>query len=237
VIRLGITGTDTAVGKTLVACALARAFSRRGLHVTAMKPIETGVAPNDPMRDGARLVRAARDGRALSILAPITFPDPLAPLLAARRTGAAIDLAALDIGIRSAAGGTDVLLIEGAGGLLVPVAENASFETLFVRWSLELVVVAANRLGTINHVRLTCAAARRIGLPIRVVVLNRITSEHADASVADNAGLIAELEGVRVVELPWTPRPDDFDVLADLAEQSGLADLLAPAPAGATTLV
>ena len=78
-IRIGITGTDTGVGKTLVGCALAAELARRGLRVTAMKPIETGVATDDPRRDGARLARAAGDGRPLSLLAPLTLPDALAP--------------------------------------------------------------------------------------------------------------------------------------------------------------
>ena len=228
-IRLGITGTDTGVGKTLVGCGVAAALVRRGLRVTALKPIETGVAANDAMRDGARLARAAGDERPLALLAPLTLPDPVAPLVAARRAGVTIDLDALDHAIRSAEVDTDVLIVEGAGGLLVPITERVSFDALFARWSLELIVVAANRLGVINHVRLTCAAAPPAGCACR-----RAQSRHpgdADASVLDNAKVIAELENERVVELPWTPHPDDLDVVADLCERSGLADVAAPLPA------
>ncbi len=229
-IRLGITGTDTGVGKTLVGCGISAALARRGLRVTAMKPIETGVAAKDVTRDGARLARAAGDARPLALLAPLTLPDPVAPLVAARRARITIDLDALDHAVRSAEDGTDVLIVEGAGGLLVPITERVSFDTLFARWSLELIIVAANRLGVINHVRLTCAAARATGLAVRAVVLNRVTPGDADASVADNAKVLAELENVRVIELPWTPHPDDLDVVADLCDRSGLADVGVPLP-------
>jgi len=235
VIRIGITGTDTGVGKTLVGCGLAAALAHRGLRVTAMKPIETGVSADDRLRDGARLARAAGDTRPLSMLAPLTLPDPLSPLAAARRAGTTVDVEALDAALRSAERECDVLLVEGAGGLLVPITEHLSFDALFARWSLDLVIVAANRLGVINHVRLTCAAARRAGSPIRAVVLNQTTPGAADASVADNARLIAELEGVRVTELPWMRDPGDLDVVATLCERSGLADIVVPAAARVTT--
>jgi dethiobiotin synthetase len=235
VIRIGITGTDTGVGKTLVGCALAAELVRRGLRVTAMKPIETGVAADDPLRDGARLARAAGDTRPLSLLAPLTLPDALAPLAAARRIGTSVDIEALDAAVRLAESGCDVLLVEGAGGLLVPIAESLSFDALFARWALALVIVAANRLGVINHVRLTLAAAQRAALPIRAVVLNHPTPDATDPSIADNARLIAELEGVRVIELPWIPDPGDLDVLATACDRSGLADIVATAAARVIT--
>lgn len=81
-IRIGVTGTDTGVGKTVVSCALTAALVRRGHRVAAMKPIETGVLPDDPARDGARLARAAGDTQPLSVTAPITLPVPSAPLVA-----------------------------------------------------------------------------------------------------------------------------------------------------------
>jgi dethiobiotin synthetase len=228
-IRLGITGTDTGVGKTLVACALAAAFTRRGLRVAAIKPIETGVAADDPSRDGAQLARSAADARPLATIAPVTLPDPLAPLAAARLARSPIDVPALDRAVESASAGYEALLVEGAGGLLVPITERESFATLFARWSLGLVIVAPNRLGTINHVRLTCAAARAAGLPIHAVVLNNLAPHRPDLSGESNSDLIAELDAVRVVELPWASRCDDLDALAMLVETSGLVDVLARA--------
>jgi dethiobiotin synthetase len=227
VIRIGVTGTDTGVGKTVASCALTAALVRRGLRVCAMKPIETGVTPDDPSRDGARLARAAGDDRPLSIVAPITLPHPSAPVVAARRIGQRIDLESLDASVRDASRAHDVLLVEGAGGLLVPITERVSFDGLFARWALDLVVVAANRLGVINYVRLTLSAARVAGLRVRAVVLNQ-TAPTPDSSVVDNAHVIDELERVPIVELPWMPDPNDLDAIAAIAERSGLVELIAP---------
>ena len=229
--RIAVTGTDTGVGKTIASCAIAAALVRRGLRVSAMKPIETGVDPHDPARDGARLHRAAADDRPLSAVAPITFPHPSAPVVAARRAGQRVDLELLDARVRDAARGRDVLIVEGAGGLLVPITERVSFDGLFARWALDLVIVAANRLGVINHARLTIAAARAANLRVRAVVLNQLAPTPADTSVSDNARIIQEMERVPLVELPWMPDVNDLDALAAAAERSGLADLIVPAAA------
>ena len=193
-----------------------------------MKPIETGVTPDDRSRDGARLARAAANDQPLSVVAPITFPHPSAPLVAARRAGQRIDLESLDASVRDASRGHDALLVEGAGGLLVPITDRVSFDGLFARWALDLMVVAANRLGVINHVRLTLLAARTAGLRVRVVVLNQVTPTPGDSSVADNARVIEEMERVPIVELPWMPDPNDLEAIATVAERSGLAELIAP---------
>jgi len=227
-IRLGVTGTDTGIGKTVVACALAAALKRRGLTVAAMKPIESGVEFDDPHRDGARLARAAGETRSLSVTAPITFTDAVAPLVASRRERRPIDLERLDASVREAAHDHDVLIVEGAGGLLVPVTERVAYDALFARWALDPIVVAGNRLGVINHVRLTLAAARAAGLRPRLVVLNALFTTAPDSSIADNARIIAELERVPVCELPWMPRLDDLDRAAEVAEHSGLVELAAP---------
>lgn len=227
-IRLGITGTDTGVGKTFLGCGLTAALRRRRLRVAAMKPIETGVSADDPWRDGARLARASGGAFPLSVLAPIVLAQPLAPLLAAQRARAPIDLALLDNAVRATSHYADVLLIEGAGGLLVPVADYVSFATLFARWKVDLIVVGQNRLGVINHVRLTVSVARANGLKVRAVVLSHTTGESADPSVADNARLISELEGVPVFELPWTARSDDLDEVETAVVRSGVVELIAP---------
>jgi len=214
-IRLGVTGTDTGVGKTAVACAIASGLRRRGLRVAGMKPIETGVDANDPARDGARLARAAGSTLPLSMLAPLTYPDPLAPLAAARRVGTVVDLALLDHAMRTASHDADALVVEGAGGLLVPITERVSFDTLFNRWKLDAVVVAANRLGVINHTRLTLAALRAAGITISMVVLNSVAAQ-TDTSALENAKIIAELESVSVVELPWLPDAGDLERASEL---------------------
>lgn len=222
-IRIGVTGTDTGVGKTVVSCAIAAALARRPLDVSVLKPVETGVDFDDPDRDGARLMRAAGGSRPLSIAAPFVFRDPLAPTVAAAREGKHLTVEQLDRAVARAADGADVLIVEGAGGLLVPVVDRFAFDALFARWQLEVVLVAANRLGVINHTRLTLAAVRAAGLTARVVVLNQL-AEEADSSAASNAQVISDLEHVRVVALPWLVDPDDLESARAAVERSGLVE-------------
>lgn len=171
-IRYGITGTDTGVGKTAVACALIQALRARGLTVGAMKPVETGFETEPP--DARLLWDAAGRVDALDDVCPERFHEPLAPYLAARRAGRAISITGLDAARSRLESGRDALVVEGAGGLLVTIADGVAFDTLFRRWDLDCIVVAANRLGAINHTMLTVRAARAAGLHIRAVVLNTV---------------------------------------------------------------
>ncbi len=165
-IRLGVTGTDTGVGKTVIASALVALLRARGLRVAAMKPIETGVVPGAPS-DAARLRTAAGGEDPPGDVCPISYAEPLAPLVAATRAGRPVDLSVLDAAFARLAAGRDAIIVEGAGGLRVPLTQQVSFAELFARWRLGVVIVAANRLGAINHVLLTVDAARAAQLPDR----------------------------------------------------------------------
>jgi dethiobiotin synthetase len=174
-IRFGITGTDTGVGKTVVACALIAALRDRGLSVAAMKPVETGV-DGEPA-DARLLCDAAGSGDTLDDVCPERFAEPLAPWVAARRAGRIIALAKLEAARTRLESGRDALVVEGAGGLLVPIADGIAYDMLFRRWRLECIVVAANRLGAVNHTLLTVRAALSAGLRVRAVVLNTVSAE------------------------------------------------------------
>jgi dethiobiotin synthetase len=211
---------------------------RRGLDVVAMKPIETGVAFGDPSRDGVRLAKAAGHEHLLGTTAPIVLRDPVAPLVAARRTNTLLNLDVLNGAVRVASVGRDALIVEGAGGLLVPVTDEETYATLFRGWSLGVIVVAANKLGVINHVRLTCAACRTMELAVHAIVLNQAAPVDAsDASTADNASVIAELEDIPVVTLPWLKDPHDVDHAAAAIASAGLLDLLMTTAEHSTTIV
>lgn len=233
-IRLGITGTDTGIGKTVVTAALAALLARGGRRVAAMKPIETGL-DLDTRRDERGqpadhelLAEAAGAGDALAAVCPLLLPDPLAPLVAARLAGVTIDLRQLDHAMTALAEGRDALLVEGAGGLRVPITEGVAFDALFARWRLDVVVVAGNRLGCLNHTLLTVEAAQRAGLVVRGVVLNEVSPPDSDdLARATNAAVLRELlPGVPVVPFPFQPAPRDVAALAEAAAQAGLASLL-----------
>ncbi|HLI15882.1 MAG TPA: dethiobiotin synthase [Acidimicrobiales bacterium] len=222
---LFVTGTDTEVGKTFVASALVRALLRRGVDVGVAKPFQSGALATDPAGDAAALARAAGVADPLEAIAPNAFRAPLAPLVAARLEGREADLDATLGALEALAARHDALVVEGAGGLLVPVAPGATIADLAAACGLPLVVVARAGLGTVNHVALTCALAAARGLRVAGVVLNGA----ADASSAGNPGLIEELAAVRVLgHLPPLVGPASPDALADHLERHvDLAPLLA----------
>jgi dethiobiotin synthetase len=185
-----VTGTDTGVGKTYVACGLARGLAARGQRVAVMKPVETGAG--DGPADALALRAAARDAASLDEICPYRLRAPLAPAVAAFLEGVAIDPDALVALARRRGAAADLLLVEGAGGLLVPLARRVTWLELAARLAAEVVIVAANRLGTINHTALTARVAAAAGLRVRGFVLSQAVPE-PDASAATNAAAIEAL--------------------------------------------
>jgi dethiobiotin synthetase len=197
--RLLITGTDIAVGKTWVGCALARALRDAGKSVVAIKPVETGCsAQPSKSEDGVRLARAT--GQSQPAHAIIRLPDSVAPVLASERAGAEIDFDALVLKIERFAEGTDYALIEGAGGLLTPVTWEWNMADLARSIAAAALVVGADRRGTINHTLLTLSALELAGIPCAGVVL---TTTEKDRAAGPDAAAIARLSGIeRIVSLP-----------------------------------
>jgi dethiobiotin synthetase len=233
-IRIAITGTDTGVGKTVVAAALLNLLRNRGLKVAGMKPVETGVSPGDPHSDAAMLAAAAGSGDPLERVCPIVLPDPLAPWLAARRAERTLELEALDRALEELGAGRDLVVIEGAGGLLVPLTRTVGFDTLFRRWRAGLIIVALDRLGVLNHTLLTVAAARSAGLHLHGIVLNSPAPEQADLSTGTNAAALRELiDDLPVLAFPRLENPLDGHARIEAARSAGL-DRLVTAAAAAT---
>jgi dethiobiotin synthetase len=199
-----ITGTDTGVGKTHVACGLARALAARGGAVGVFKPVETGVAEGAELGpDGAALRAAAGSGDAPDAVCPYRFPLPASPLAAARAAGAEVSLERIRAGFADLAGRHRWMIVEGAGGWAVPYAPGVDTAQVAAACGLPVVVVARRALGTVNHARLTVDAVRRAGLSVAGIVLNGPAPE-ADPSAAANGALIAELTGVPVHDgPPW----------------------------------
>jgi dethiobiotin synthetase len=232
---LGITGTDTAVGKTIVACALAARARQLGIRVAAMKPVESGIGSR-MRRDGSRVLTDAerlRDAAGadvpMELVRPYALDEPLAPLVAAQRAGVTIDIGRLDAARDEIARNHELVIVEGAGGLLVPVTFTTSFAQLFARWQCELVIVAGNRLGVLNHVLLTMRAAHQEGLKVRAVVMTSLTDSDAGLAEATNFDALRTLlPGQPLYRFPWIDRIDDPEALAAAVEGSGLDSLLLP---------
>lgn len=217
---LFVTGTDTGVGKTTVSVALLRHARRAGLRPIPFKPAETGCAP-DPS-DAHLLWGAARPPVAKAETCLYAFPLPAAPSQAAAAAGVQIDVDQIVRQAARLAGRGDFLLVEGAGGLLVPYAEGVTAADLARELGLPLLVVARTALGTVNHTALTLREAARTGLTVAATILNR-TSAALDPHEGGNADLIASLTGSRPLgPFPWTPRgsAEDPDRLADLLQST-----------------
>ena len=226
-IRLGITGTDTGVGKTFISTVLLGLLRRRGLSVAAMKPVETGVKADDPASDAMRLLDAAGAGDPVERVRPILMAEPLAPWVATQRAGGAVDLNVLDEAFRQLSEGRDAVLVEGAGGLLVPITRDLAYDGLFVGWGLDLVVVAGNRLGALNHTLLTVRAAHDAGLRVRGVVLNSLGPESKGIAESTNLEALAELlSPVPVLPFPWIRKDRPLDYALEIAEENGFDTLI-----------
>ncbi|MEZ6058751.1 MAG: dethiobiotin synthase [Planctomycetaceae bacterium] len=173
-----VTGTDTDVGKTWVAALLLRQLVARGIRVAAYKPACSGAdfdAAGVPIwRDVDALAGAAKFTGDPHVICPQTFLAPLAPNLAAKLEGRRVNDALLVDAFHRTAEHADVAVVEGAGGLLSPLSDESTNADLAVRLNLPLIIVAANRLGVINHTLLTIEAARHRQLQILSVVLNDV---------------------------------------------------------------
>lgn len=192
---LFITGTDTGVGKTRVAAAIARRLAADGVKVGVYKPAASGCerVENQLLSDDAALLweAAGRPGD-LAHVCPQIFAAPLAPHLAAQAGGKHLDEGLLLTGIEYWLERSDVVLVEGSGGLLSPLGEQKYVADLAHAFGFPLVIVAPNRIGTINQTLQTLLAAQAYALDVAGIVLNDfLPPELADASVLSNQGELA----------------------------------------------
>jgi dethiobiotin synthetase len=193
-----ITGTDTGVGKTFFTCALAALLRADGYSVGVMKPAETGCEVKDGQLypdDAWCLKEASGCAEPIERICPYRLPEPLAPSIAAERAGVKIDIDHLldicrDIGARH-----DISLVEGAGGLMVPLVGDYTYADFAQVAKLPIIVVAANRLGAINHLLLTLEHASCKGLDVIGYVLNHVGAETSIA-VETNREVLAGMTGV-----------------------------------------
>ncbi len=183
-----VTGTDTGVGKTLVSCGLVWFLRDLGKKVAAMKPVETGCTEHRGAllaEDASRLSDACQYQGPIDDICPYRFRLPLSPEAAARAEGRKIDLNRILDAHAKLAAGADYVIVEGAGGLLVPLTEKMDTAGLIGRLKAKVILVAGSRIGCINHTLLTLEALDRRGLKTAAVILNRIGAPE-DPSLASN---------------------------------------------------
>lgn len=197
---LFVTGTDTGVGKTIVTAGIARLLADEGHAVGVMKPVETGHPSDDGWpADAGFLALAARTDDPRELVVPFTYSEPLAPLVAARREVRPVDLDAIDAAAAAIAARHDLVLVEGAGGISVPVTDDTDMAGLALRLGLPVLVVARPDLGTLNHTLLTVRYARARGLRVAGVVLCGGRGDAAEVAERTNPPMLEEMCGVPVL--------------------------------------
>ena len=198
---LFITGTDTDAGKTVVSCAIARGLRSAGIDVGVMKPAETGVPVEGPY-DARALIEAAGVSDSLELVCPQQFDLPAAPLASARAEGREVDLDAIDAAYQEIDRRHECVLVEGAGGLLVPITETLDMAGLADRLELPVLLVARASLGTINHTLLSVQACQQRGLELLGVVFSHTNGPTSDADLC-NLDILREMLGNYVLgEIP-----------------------------------
>lgn len=248
---LFVTGTDTGVGKTVVTCAIALALRRQnpGLRVGALKPLASGCRREREglVNEDAEALAHFSDGLLpLDVVNPLRFRLPLAPASAAQREGRPPDWGRLQHAVRQLAEHHEVLLVEGVGGLRVPLDPRDPALTvveLMQAVGLPTVIVARAGLGTLNHTVMTAEILRGAGLSVAGIVINGqptdVQAESEDPSLSDNARWMTAMTGLPVLATLPEAQPGGADVhrgelddaIAAAAEQVDWRALMAKPPA------
>lgn len=199
-----ITGTDTEIGKTIIASGIAGALKKRGTDVGVMKPFMSGAKREDPESDAAMLKELAGDGNDLQLINPYQFDEPVAPLIAAERNGAVITLEQLLSDWRAIEATHEFFVVEGAGGLMAPMGPSYHNGHIAREMGLPLVIVARMGLGTVNHILLTIEKAKAMGIKVLGIVMNDLNPFETSLAKQTNRALIERLTDVPVLGfMPW----------------------------------
>jgi len=216
-----ITGTDTGVGKTVIAAAIAALIKERGVDVGVYKPVETGSGT-----DALFLQKAAGVDEPLEEIRKYFFPIPVSPHLAARMNDTEIDIQKLMDGYESLAGRHQFVVVEGAGGLTAPLTDKFLFVELIAQLKLPLLIVSKPHLGTINHTLLTIKCAQAYGIHIKGFVVNYYAQIETGVAEKTNPEEIERISGIKCLGVvPYlgyiSPRIPDMEKL-----KKGVGDVL-----------
>jgi dethiobiotin synthetase len=211
-----ITGTDTDIGKTYCGCGLIRAARAAGFKCSGMKPFCTG-----DTSDVDLIAAVGGNDVPQHLLNPVWLRPPVAPYVAAMLENRPIDITAVQKAYRELAAKYELVLVEGAGGLLVPILRHYNFRDLAADLGLAVILVAPNRLGVINHVLLSAESIARAGLPLALVILNELDPESSLATQT-NPSILEELLNVPLYLSPFENK-DFSPALKLLGVATGLA--------------
>lgn len=197
-----ITGTDTGVGKTMVTGAIANYLKRKGINIGVFKPIATGcerrreglVSP-----DAEFLAYCADSPLSLEQINPVRYAEPLAPWVAADRAAQPVDWEAIRIAYQNVVDSSEAILVEGVGGVMVPLEKDYFVLDLMAELRLPVVIVTRADLGTINHTLLTVNACKSRDLKVIGLVINGYNPDEAGVAEETNLKIISELSGCKLL--------------------------------------
>ena len=223
-----VTGTDTGIGKTVIAGAIAAWFRRHGHRTGVLKPAASGCVRRREglvSEDAEFLAHCADAPQPLDVIAPQRFLEPLAPAVAAQRAGVTFDWSSIQRSIDAISRDSDVLIVEGVGGIMVPMDETHMMLDVARLLKLPAVVVARPALGTINHTLLTVNALRGAGVEVAGVVINRYPAETPPVAEETNPRAIEKWGKVPVLAIvPDTREPIVKNVPPDIAAPISAVD-------------
>ena len=209
---LFITGTDTGVGKTLVSVGLITLFKEMGIHVGVMKPVESGCRREEGElipEDAIMLKNAAESQDDLDIINPYALEAPLAPALAAEMEGVEIRLEIIQRAFESLISRHDMVIVEGAGGFLVPLFGDFFMADLVKELDLPLLLVTEAKLGIINHTLLTLAHAREREIPVLGIIMNRTSDQQGLPETLNPEALRRWAQAPFLGSIPFMPGFDN----------------------------
>ncbi|MBZ5750387.1 MULTISPECIES: dethiobiotin synthase [Metabacillus] len=198
-----VTGTDTDVGKTIISSGLAAVLNEKKIDVGVFKPLLSGISREDPASDTSLLKKLSKTTLSYEEITPFAFKEPLAPYVAGKLEGKNVTSEEVLNHWEKIRRKHEFFIVEGAGGISVPLGKQFLVSDLIKAMQLPLVIVARPNLGTVNHVFLTVQYAKSLGLPVAGVVINGI-SDHPDLAEKTNPELIEELCGVPILGI--TPK-------------------------------
>lgn len=206
-----VTGTDTGAGKTLASCALLQALAQHHRRVVGMKAVAAGAEPDSQGRWANEDTLALRAASTLAVAPaldnPVLLPDPISPHIAAQRAGVEVTLEPILDAYRQLAAQADAVVVEGAGGWLVPLSEKLSIADLAVALQLPVVLVVGLKLGCLNHAMLTANAIRASGLPLAGWIASRVDPDML-VPEENMDWLRRKLGAPLLADLPWQTQPD-----------------------------
>jgi len=217
-----ITGTDTGVGKTYIAAGIAATLRETGVNVGVMKPAETGCrAKNGRLipGDAFKLIQSSGVRDALDFVNPYRFRKPLAPSVAARLEGKIIVPAKIISAYRELSRSHDFMIVEGAGGIMVPLGDRYTYLDLARTMKLPVLIIARPGLGTINHTLLTVAALNRTGVDIAGIVINHGQDRSSGLAERTNPSEIEKLSGVPILGVVRHRSRRFSDILGRLSDK------------------